>query len=259
MTVRWQDRLLDALPTLRFESPSRAGFPALLPLIAQDARTGDVLMLGYVSETSLQETARSGNVVFFSRSKGRLWMKGEQSGNVLGVVDMRVDCDADTVLAWVDPQGPTCHRGTTTCFDEEVAPESLAQADSRNQAKQATCATDAGVVRASSGLDARGPGFAMLGRLARTIDERLASRDVESYTVKTVRAGLDRVLKKIGEEAGETIIAAKNAERGVGLEAFHEESADLLYHWLMACAALGTDARETMNVLRRRVGAPRRE
>ena len=242
-TPDWQTELKTKMGSLQWpkelEKTTEPILPPLLPLIAQDVATGDVLMLGYVSVESLLETLRTGNMVFYSRSRNKLWMKGEQSGHVLRVVDVRIDCDADTLLALVDPVGPTCHRNSPTCFDHPL-PEGSTEGSS------------AGFVQADAG-------FAMMGRLWRTIGERLLGADPQSYSYKLVQSGLDRVLKKVGEEAAETLLAAKNAEATGNSSEFVSESSDLFYHWLLACAKLEVDPFLVMQKLKERVGAPRRD
>jgi phosphoribosyl-ATP pyrophosphohydrolase/phosphoribosyl-AMP cyclohydrolase len=143
----------------------------LVPAIVQDATSGRVLMLGYMNRDAYERTLSVGEAVFFSRSKQRLWRKGETSGNTLKVMEIRADCDGDTLLVRAEPAGPTCHRGTVTCFGEE--------------------------------LDAT-----LLDELEAVIDGRLAQRPEDSYVAKLAAAGVARAAQKVGEEGVETALAA---------------------------------------------------
>jgi phosphoribosyl-AMP cyclohydrolase / phosphoribosyl-ATP pyrophosphohydrolase len=166
----------------------------LLPAIVQDAGSGRVLMLGYMNREALRNTLVEKRVTFFSRSKNRLWTKGETSGNTLHVVDVVADCDADTLLVLANPDGPTCHTGTQSCFGDDVA------------------------------ADAASLSFLM--RLESVIAQRISDRPEGSYTARLWSEGLTRIAQKVGEEGVEVALAAatQEDERLVG------ESADLLYH-----------------------------
>ncbi len=177
----------------------------LVPGIVQDARTGEVRMLGYLDAEALRLTVATGLVHFFSRSRQRIWKKGETSGNVLRLVDVRADCDGDTLLLRVVPEGPTCHTGAETCF---FAPP-----------------------LASAGAVADGP--AIVGRIAAVVDQRHAARPAGSYTTYLFEQGVDKIGKKIGEEAAEVIIASKNDDP----DALAGEAADLIYHLLVMLRA----------------------
>lgn len=214
--------------------PFAPGQPAVLPMICQHISTGQVLMLGYVSKESLAETLRSGQVVFWSRSRNALWKKGETSGNVLNVRRVLLDCDGDSFLALVEPQGPTCHRHTTTCFDEQ------------------------NVKSGESDFIETDVGWSVVARLFETLQRRAGGEDPDSYTYKLLQAGLDRVLRKLGEECTETILAAKNHTITADKNEFAEESADLLYHWMVALLAVGQTPADVFKVLRAREGGPRR-
>jgi phosphoribosyl-AMP cyclohydrolase / phosphoribosyl-ATP pyrophosphohydrolase len=185
----------------------------LLPAVVQDADTLQVLMVGYMNEEALRESERTGRVTFFSRSKGRLWTKGESSGNYLSLVSMTLDCDEDAFLVWARPMGPTCHRGTLSCFGEE-----------------------------------RAPGIGFLGYLAKIIDERFRTRPIGSYTTQLFERGIDRMAQKVGEEAVEVVIAAKN---GIP-SALHGEAADLIYHLLVLLRGTETSFGEVIEMLRHR-------
>ncbi|MCW1734165.1 bifunctional phosphoribosyl-AMP cyclohydrolase/phosphoribosyl-ATP diphosphatase HisIE [Anaerorudis cellulosivorans] len=164
----------------------------LVPAIIQHTLTGQVLMLGYMNEEALEKTKAEGKVTFFSRSKNRLWTKGETSGNYLIVDEILTDCDGDTLLIKVYPQGPTCHTGSTSCFKEESS-----------------------------------KGF--LYKLERTIEQRIASDAENSYTNALFKKGVNKVAQKVGEEAVELVIEAKDNN----IDLFKNEAADLLYHFLI--------------------------
>lgn len=180
----------------------------LIPVIIQENTTNTVLMLGYMNSEAFEKTKRENRVTFFSRSKQQLWTKGETSGNFLEVVSIQIDCDSDTLLIKVNPSGPTCHTGTKTCFGE---------ADSK--------------------------GF--LYELERTIDQRISSDDPKSYTNQLFKRGINKVAQKVGEEAVEVVIEAKDNNRDL----FLNESADLLYHLLILLRAKNTTLLEIETVL----------
>ncbi|WP_448568174.1 bifunctional phosphoribosyl-AMP cyclohydrolase/phosphoribosyl-ATP diphosphatase HisIE [Thermus sp.] len=176
----------------------------LVPVVVQDARTGEVLTLAYANREALEETLRTGQSVFYSRSRKSLWRKGETSGHTQEVVEVLLDCDGDAVVYRVIPRGPACHTGERTCFHRPLLP---------------------------------GPkdlGF-VLGQVFATIQERLRTLPEGSYVARMHQAGLDRILKKIGEEAGEVIIAAKNQDP----KELRHEAADLLFHLLLTLAESG--------------------
>ncbi|MDB5235991.1 MAG: phosphoribosyl-ATP pyrophosphatase [Hymenobacter sp.] len=201
--------------TLRFDAST-----GLAPAIVQDADTGQVLMLGYLNEEAWALTRKEGRVTFFSRSKNRLWLKGETSGNFLTVVSTHIDCDADTVLIRAIPAGPTCHRGTISCFEqrEEV---------------QAPAAP-----------------IGFLASLERLIVERkqFPERAPTSYTVWLFNKGIGKIAQKVGEEAVETVIDAVGGSRAT----LPGEVADLLYHLLVLLVASGVPIAEVIAVLQER-------
>ncbi len=172
----------------------------LVPAIIQDATTQKVLMLGYMNAEALSTTQTTEKVTFFSRTKNRLWTKGEESGNFLELVSIKEDCDQDTLLIQVNPQGPTCHKGTDTCWEES---------------------------NTSS--------FGFLSTLGKTIKERKENNEDDSYVASLFRLGINKIAQKVGEEAVETIIEAKDADE----ELFLSESADLLFHYLILLEAKG--------------------
>jgi phosphoribosyl-ATP pyrophosphohydrolase/phosphoribosyl-AMP cyclohydrolase len=187
----------------------------LVPVVAQDRASGDVLMVAWANAEALARTAETGLAHFWSRSRRGLWKKGETSGHVLRVREVRKDCDSDTLLLVVDPAGPACHTGARTCFGEGTA-------------------TAAGV----------------LDEVRRVIAERARTRPDGSYTASLLAKGLDRVLKKVGEEATEVVLAAK----GESDDRLAEECADLFFHVLVALEARGVAAVDVLEVLRRRRG-----
>ena len=200
----------------------RFGADGLVPVVVQDARDGRVLMVAYMDAEALAATIETGEVHFHSRSRDRLWRKGETSGNVLRVVDLAIDCDGDALLVSVDPAGPTCHRGTRSCFDPDGAP-----AEPTTQ------------------------GFASLETLWTTIAERSATRPEGSYTAGLLEGGVDAVARKVTEEATEVLLAARDdaeaeragADRTATREALAGETADLLYHALVLLAERGLEPR----------------
>lgn len=193
----------------------------LIPAIVQHARSGEVLMLGYMNEESLRLTLDTKQVTFWSRSRQSLWRKGETSGNLLHLVEVRQDCDGDALLVLAEPAGPTCHTGAPSCFHRDLDGESRAE---------------------------RLPPSSILTQLSDLIAQRAAERPQGSYTVKLLDGGVDRIGKKIGEEAAEVIIAAKNAAPAE----LRWELADLLYHSLVLLAQQGVPLEEIWDELRRR-------
>jgi phosphoribosyl-ATP pyrophosphohydrolase/phosphoribosyl-AMP cyclohydrolase len=208
----------------------------LVPVVAQDVRDGRVLMLAYMDDEALTATLDSGEVHFHSRSRDRLWRKGETSGNVLKVVDIANDCDGDALLVTVDPAGPTCHRDTRSCFDPE------------GPASRPTT-----------------QGFGGLERLWSTIASRATDRPAGSYTVSLLEGGVDAAARKVAEEATEVLLAARDdaeaersaTDRAGTAEALAGETADLLYHALVLLAERGVEPRAALEVLASRRGEAR--
>lgn len=180
----------------------------LVPVIIQNYKTLQVLMLGYMNQEAYEKTKESGKVTFFSRSKNRLWTKGESSGNFLFIKDIQIDCDQDTILIKADAVGPTCHLGTTSCFKEETA-----------------------------------KGFVY--QLEKTINDRIENKTENSYTSKLFQKGINKVAQKVGEEAVELIIEAKDNDDDL----FKNEAADLLYHYLILLKAKGFKFEDIEEVL----------
>jgi phosphoribosyl-ATP pyrophosphohydrolase/phosphoribosyl-AMP cyclohydrolase len=202
----------------------------LVPVVAQDARTGEVLMLAWANAQALRLTQETGRAHYWSRSRESLWAKGETSGHVQEVVDVRVDCDADAVLYRVRQTGPACHTGERSCFYRAV---------------------DRSETELGEAADPR----PMLARLESIIEERERTRPEGSYTTYLFAQGVDKVLKKVGEETAETIIAAKNGDNAE----LTAESADLLFHLMVLWRARGLNADDVWGELERRFGAPPRE
>lgn len=183
----------------------------LVPVIIQHCYTLQVLMLGYMDKAAFKKTKKEKRVTFFSRSKNRLWTKGESSGNYLMVKDIQLDCDQDTLLIKAEPKGPTCHTGTTSCFKEETP-----------------------------------KGF--LYELQQTIHQRIDEDDPKSYTNKLYKKGINKVAQKVGEEAVELVIEAKDND----LNLFKNEAADLLYHLLVLLKAKEVMIEEVEGILEER-------
>ena len=193
----------------------------LVPAIIQDATTKNVLMLGYMNEEAYLKTNETKKVTFFSRTKNRLWTKGEESGNFLHLVSIKNDCDNDTLLVMVNPQGPTCHKGTDTCWGEE------------NETS-----------------------FGFLSELEGIITQRKKMSEVEpelredknSYVVSLFDKGINKIAQKVGEEAVEVVIEAKDDDEDL----FLNESADLLFHYLILLKAKGYGLKDISKVLEAR-------
>lgn len=185
----------------------------LLPAIIQDASTQTVLMLGYMNAEALKKTQETGKVTFYSRSKQRLWTKGEESGHFLQLVEMKEDCDQDTLLIQALPQGPTCHKGTDSCWGANNQPQ-----------------------------------FGFFSELEKTIAQRKTADDDNSYVASLFRKGINKIAQKVGEEAVETVIEAKDNNA----ELFLNESADLLFHYLILLQAKGYQLRDIEQVLKAR-------
>ncbi|WZL88842.1 bifunctional phosphoribosyl-AMP cyclohydrolase/phosphoribosyl-ATP diphosphatase HisIE [Salinimicrobium sp. 3283s] len=186
----------------------------LVPAIIQDAETKNVLMLGYMNEEALQKTKEIKKVTFYSRSKQRLWTKGEESGNFLHLVEMKVDCDNDTLLVSVHPEGPTCHNGTDTCWGEKNASE-----------------------------------MTFLNTLEEVISDRRSNpANEKSYVASLFRSGINKIAQKVGEEAVEVVIESKDNNDDL----FLNESADLLFHYLILLQAKGYKLNDVIEVLKSR-------
>jgi phosphoribosyl-ATP pyrophosphohydrolase/phosphoribosyl-AMP cyclohydrolase len=197
------------IPEARFDERG------LVPVVVQDRTNGDVLMVAWANREALERTAATGEAHFWSRTRGVIWRKGETSGNLLRVCEVRADCDADTLLMVAEPQGPACHTGARTCFGDATP-------------------TRAGV----------------LFELERLVAARDRERPEGSYVAKLLAKGLDGTLKKIGEESTEVVLAAK----GESDERLAEEAADLVFHLAVALHQRGVSLRQVLEVLERRRG-----
>lgn len=186
----------------------------LIPAIIQDSETKSVLMLGYMNEEAFVKTQETKKVTFYSRSKQRLWTKGEESGNFLNLLSIKNDCDNDTLLIQVQPVGPTCHTGTDTCWAEENEPN-----------------------------------YGFISTLEQTIKTRRDNADAEkSYVASLFEKGINKIAQKVGEEAVEVVIEAKDNND----ELFLSESADLLFHYLILLQAKGFQLNDVIEVLKKR-------
>ncbi len=230
----------------------------LLPAVVQDARTREVLTLAYVSAESLARTLSSGETWFWSRSRRRLWHKGETSGNTQRVLGVLADCDADALTILVEPAGPACHTGARTCFFNEVAGGANEAEGGRagggeaGSAKPvASTSRDAEAGAGESGGESAGGLGATLARLYGVIESRRREMPAGSYTTYLFGKGLDKILKKIGEESAETIIAAKNPERAPLVS----EVSDLLYHLCVLLVERGVSLSEIGAELESRASA----
>jgi phosphoribosyl-ATP pyrophosphohydrolase/phosphoribosyl-AMP cyclohydrolase len=199
----------------------------LAPVVAQDAATGDVLTLAYANREAVEKTLATGEAHFYSRSRGELWRKGATSGNTQKVIEVRLDCDSDALLYKVEPRGPACHTGESSCFFRTMAGEGV------------------GLVTERSGEVPLGT---MMERLAGLIAQRHADMPEESYTAGLIRRGPERVAQKVGEEAVEVVIAALRDDR------IAEETADLVYHLLVLLEERGVGTEKVAGVLRDRHG-----
>jgi phosphoribosyl-ATP pyrophosphohydrolase/phosphoribosyl-AMP cyclohydrolase len=214
----------------------------LIPAVLQDAATREVLMVAYMNAESVRRTLESGDAWFWSRSRQELWHKGETSGNYQRVVRARTDCDADTVLLEVNPAGPACHTGATSCFFEEIDKPDAEGAESA-VAAPAKPETPPAATAAQSTSSA-----SVIEELAGVIAERHATMPEGSYVAGLLKAGIDRVAKKVGEEAAETIIAGKNGAH----DEIVWEVADLWFHSLILLEATGVPVDDVFGELARR-------
>lgn len=218
--------------------------------VVQDVADGRILMVGWLDVEALAATLGTGEVHFHSRSRGRLWRKGETSGNLLRLRSLALDCDGDALLIGVEPGGPTCHRETRSCFD----PDALSKA----------VAGPGPVVDPGEPADAGSQTFAWLEALWATISGRAALRPAGSYTVTLLEGGVDLAGRKLAEEATEVLLAAKNDETAEAAGAARDETrsllageaADLAYHALVLLAERGLEPRAVLDVLRARHGSP---
>jgi phosphoribosyl-AMP cyclohydrolase / phosphoribosyl-ATP pyrophosphohydrolase len=195
-------------------SAVRFGADGLVPVVTQESRSGDVLMVAYANREALDRTLSTGLAHYFSRSRGRLWQKGETSGHVQRITEVRLDCDGDAVLYRVEQTGPACHTGTRTCFSTVVGRTGG---------------------RANAAAAEEDPGGHVLSRLAHTVASRAAARPAGSYTAQLLAGGVAKISQKVGEEAVEVVVAANSEDD----ERLASEAADLLYHLLVLLQARG--------------------
>ncbi|MDP4099482.1 bifunctional phosphoribosyl-AMP cyclohydrolase/phosphoribosyl-ATP diphosphatase HisIE [Paenibacillus sp. P96] len=207
----------------------------LVPAIVQHAATGQVLTLAYMNEESLKRSLATGQTWFWSRSRQELWNKGATSGNTQQIVRMSLDCDGDSLVVQVNPQGPACHTGEETCFYRDIA-----------------VGTDQALKKAADSHNGR---FAVLAELEAVIAERERTRPEGAYTTYLFDKGVDKILKKVGEEASETIIAAKNKDN----DELRLEVSDLIYHLLVLLQERKLPLDDIMAELSRRHERPRRD
>ena len=199
----------------------------LVPVVAQDTNTGEVLTLAYANSDAVEKTLLTGEAHYYSRSRAELWRKGETSGNTQRVTEVRLDCDGDALLYKVEPRGPACHTGARTCFFTTMAGEGVGVEIDKSD-------------RAAFG--------ATLERLAGTIAQRHREMPQGSYTAGLIQRGPERVAQKVGEEAVEVVIAALRGER------LAEETADLVYHLLVLLEERGVGIEEVAGILSDRHG-----
>jgi phosphoribosyl-ATP pyrophosphohydrolase/phosphoribosyl-AMP cyclohydrolase len=227
------------------------GPDGLAPAVVQDAADGRVLMLAWMDAEALAATLETGEVHFHSRSRDRLWRKGETSGNVLRLRSLATDCDSDAILVTAEPAGPTCHRGTRSCFDDDRG----VIADEPGLARESTSvADDRGVIKPAS------QDFAWLETLWTTIAFRASERPERSYTTRLLDGGVNAIGRKVMEEATEVLLAAKDdaaveataAPREATRAALSGEVADLLYHALVLLAERDVPPGDVIAVLRSR-------
>ena len=201
-------------------SAVRFGADGLVPVVTQESRSGDVLMVAYANREALERTLSTGLAHYFSRSRGRLWQKGETSEHVQRITEVRLDCDGDAVLYRVEQTGPACHTGTRTCFSTVIGRTGRVPAER---------------VVADGAVAEEDPGGHVLSRLARTVASRAAARPQGSYTAQLLAGGVAKISQKVGEEAVEIVVAANSEDD----ERLASEAADLLYHLLVLLQARG--------------------
>jgi phosphoribosyl-ATP pyrophosphohydrolase/phosphoribosyl-AMP cyclohydrolase len=204
-------------------SAVRFGADGLVPVVTQESRSGDILMVAFANREALDRTLSTGLAHYYSRSRGTLWQKGETSGHVQRVTEVRLDCDGDTVLYRVDQTGPACHTGTHTCFNWAVG-------------------------RNGGTTEGEDPGGHLLTRLAATIGTRAILRPEGSYTAQLLAGGVGKASQKVGEEAVEVVVAANSEDD----ERLASEAADLLYHLLVLLEARGVPLDAVLRELEQR-------
>jgi phosphoribosyl-AMP cyclohydrolase / phosphoribosyl-ATP pyrophosphohydrolase len=207
-------------------SAVKFGADGLVPVVTQESLSGDVLMVAYANREALERTLSTGLAHYFSRSRGRLWQKGETSSHVQRITEVRLDCDGDTLLYRVEQTGPACHTGARTCFSTVIG--------------RAGGQTDPG--------PEDDPGSHVLSRLDRTIADRALTKPSSSYTAQLLAGGVGKISQKVGEEAVEVVVAANSEDN----ERLASEAADLLYHLLVLLQARGVPLDDVWHELERR-------
>lgn len=257
-----RDAQLNHLQPVALEAVRYDVHSGLVPVVVQDVNTRQVLTLAYANREALKRTLGTGDAWFWSRSRHEYWRKGATSGNVQRVVDVRMDCDGDTVLYLVEPAGPACHTGAVTCFYRTI------QTGASNPSVEAPELVEAANVPASADIDLlieeaaspvlSGGDAAVLERLWQVIEQRWHTRPQGSYTTYLFEHGIDKVAKKVGEEGVEVVLAAKNATASTGDAAdrgrqeLAAESADLLFHLLALWRTAGLSPAAVYDVLAQR-------
>ena len=214
-------------------SAVRFGADGLVPVVTQESRSGDVLMVAYANREALERTLSTGLAHYFSRSRGKLWQKGETSEHVQRITEVRLDCDGDAVLYRVEQTGPACHTGTRTCFSTVIGGTGRVLAER---------------VAADGAVAEEDPGGHVLSRLAWTVASRAAGRPPGSYTAQLLAGGVAKISQKVGEEAVEIVVAANSEDD----ERLASEAADLFYHLLVLLQARGVPLDVVLQELERR-------
>ena len=209
---------MDYIKDVKFNSDG------LVPCVVQDDKTGEILMLAYMNGESLEKTIETKTTWFFSRSRQKLWNKGETSGNFQRVKDIRLDCDGDSLLVKVGPEGPACHTGNETCFFRRLENGEFKEFEREKK------------------------GEFILDELYGVVKDRMENPKEDSYTNYLLDCGIDKILKKVGEECSETIIAAKNADK----KEIAMETSDLIYHLVVMLAERGMDIKDVYAELKNR-------
>jgi phosphoribosyl-ATP pyrophosphohydrolase/phosphoribosyl-AMP cyclohydrolase len=221
-------RYFHSVPEDNRLSAVRFGADGLVPVVTQESRSGDVLMIAYANREALDRTLSTGLAHYFSRSRGTLWQKGATSGHVQRVVEIRLDCDGDAVLYRAEQEGPACHTGARTCFS--------------------TVLSGAAGQQGSGSWSEEDPGGHVLSRLARTVAARAEAMPSDSYTARLLASGVGKISQKVGEEAVEIVVAANSEDD----ERLASEAADLLYHLLVLLQARGVPLDAVWQELERR-------
>ncbi len=226
-------KIIDKLDEISFKYNEQG----LMPAVVQDFQTRDVLMVAYVNEESLNLSLEKGETVFYSRSRQELWHKGETSGNTQEIKEIYYDCDQDTILFMVDPAGPACHTGENSCFYRKIAEETVAKAEKMMEIEQQ-----------AQNIEAEFETEKVVDFLYDLILSRKQEMPEGSYTTYLFEEGIDKILKKVGEESAEVIIASKNKPE----EELVYETADLVYHMLVLLVERGINPDQIRKELKKR-------